>query len=280
MKRISIGLIGALLLLLFVSAAGAETLYQLNYFELSLPEGWKYNKELDCYELNTGNSLQRITLLEYKNPFSGRPTLEEIVVNLKETMQLDDDYPEWEEIRIGDQQTAAVTLHSEGVRDIYIALFYSPFDRICYAIYSPSFPESGMAEMLAVLEGLHYRKYGEISYFRYGNAEVQYSSHKVQTVGKNNYLLVNFRWRNMGDEADMFVINVDVTAYQDGIELHPGYIFGINTEEGTKIMPGKEILVTKVFTLRKQTGTITLVVDKLLDVKNEWPNRKYEFQLK
>ena len=94
------------------------------------------------------------------------------------------------------------------------------------------------------------------------------------------YLLVDFTWRNAGSKADMFVINVDVKAYQDGIELHDGYLFDITTESGTSIMPGKELTVTEVFQLRGKTGKITLVLDKLIDVKNEWPSRQYEFQLK
>lgn len=281
MKRMTVCLVTVLLLfVLLVSASSAETVYQLNYFELSLPDGWKYNKKEDWYELKTATTSQNVTLIEYKDSFSGTPTVPEIVAEMKTTLRLEDDYSDWEEITVDGRQTALFTLHPAGNQEFYVASLRSPMGRTCYAFFRGNGPGAGKAEMLAILDGLHYRKMGEISYFRHGTAEVKYNGYEIQTVGNQNYLLVRFTWRNIGTEADLFAVNVDVTAYQDGIELQDATLIAKNSEVGTKIMPGKEISVGKVFVLRKLTGTITLVVDKLMDYSNEWPDREYEFQLK
>jgi hypothetical protein len=88
---------------------------------------------------------------------------------------------------------------------------------------------------------------------------------------------VDFTWRNVGDSPDMFVVNVSVTAYQNGIQLNEGYLITENTEVGTSIMPGKSLTVTEIFQMRESTGEITLIVDKLMDFTHEWQDRQYSF---
>ena len=254
-------------------------MYQKNYFELTLPDTWKYNASKNSFDCSAQNSLRRFCLFETSESFDGTPDIQDIVIAMKKFLGLEEEYSEWEIITVDEQETALFTLHATGLLDYY-ATSIRFLDHSCYAVYYATDPEYYKAEMLDLLQGFHHRNTDNLFFFRYGNAEAKYTGYKTKSVGKQEYLLVDFVWRNVGTSADMFVVNVDVTAFQDGIELQDGFLLGVNSEVGTKIMPGKEITVTEVYQLRSQTGQITLVVDKLLDVMNEWPDRTYEFQLK
>ena len=269
----------SMLMVIFGAVAEAETVYQKNYFELTLPEAWKYNASNNTYNCTTQNSMQGFNLIELEESFDGAPSIEDIAAAMKKALQLEEDYSDWEIITVDGQETALFTIHTEGVLDYYVTSIRF-LGHVCYAFYYASDPVYYKTEMLALLKGLHHRTIDDMCYFRYGDAEAKYMGYTTKTVGSTKYLLVRFSWRNVGTSAEVFAVNVDVTAYQDGIELQDGFLLGINSEVGTSIMPGKEITVTRVFQLRGSTGQITLIVDKLLDFKNEWPDRTYEFQLK
>lgn len=279
MKRIAAFLITVLLLVIISAMAGAETVYQKNYFELTLPDTWKYNASKDSYDYSVQNSTRRFRLFEVSESFDGTPDIEDIVAAMKKALQLEEDYSDWEIITVDGKETALFTIHAEGVLDYYVTSIRF-LGHVCYAFYYASDPVYYKTEMLALLKGLHHRTIDDMCYFRYGDAEAKYMGYTTKTVGSTKYLLVRFSWRNVGTSAEVFAVNVDVTAYQDGIELQDGFLLGINSEVGTSIMPGKEITVTRVFQLRGSTGQITLIVDKILDFKNEWTDRTYEFQLK
>lgn len=278
-QTLSILSLVVMLLLACASCAGAEVAYQKNYFELTLPDGWKYNSSANAYDCTDQNSTRRFKLLEYSDSLPSNPSVEEIVAATKDALELEADYSEWETITVDGHETALFTLHRDGTLDYFVTPVHY-LGHVCYVCYYTTDAESYKSEMLNLLQCFHHRTIDDVCFFRFGDAEVKVGNHRTVTVGGKRYLLVELTWRNVGEKAQMYVVNVDVTAYQDGIELQDGFLLGVNTEVGTSIMPGKELTCTEVFQLRSKTGEITLIVDKLLDFKDEWPSREYNFTLK
>lgn len=277
MKRMTSVVIIAMILALVNSIAGAEVLYQRNYFELVLPDDWYYNESHDRYDCKMNNA--RVFLSVTKEQTMGSSDIDAVVAEMRANIGTDSEHSTWEQIVVDGQDTILFTFTMAAGNTCYATAIRND-DSACYVLYSSDNAAEEKTAFLNMLECFYVRPAKDACYFRYANADVKFLGYRTKTVGGKMYLLVDFTWRNAGSKADMFVINVDVKAYQDGIELHDGYLFDITTESGTSIMPGKELTVTEVFQLRGKTGKITLVLDKLIDVKNEWPSRQYEFQLK
>lgn len=277
MKRIMTLIVFALILAMINSIAGAEVLYQKNFFEMALPDGWYYNESRDRYDCKRNNA--RVFLSVTKEETAGSSDTDAIVAEMLANIGTDSAHSSWEKIVVDGQDTILITFVMDEGNTCYATAIRNS-DSACYAIYSSNNPDDGKMEFLDLIQRFYVRPEKDASYFRYGNADVKLKNYRTRTVNGKMYLLVDFTWRNIGTKEDIFVINVDVKAYQDGIELHDGYLFDIYTETGTSIMPGKELTVTEIFQLRSKTGKITLILDKLLDVTHEWPSRRYEYTLK
>lgn len=280
MKRITaILMFMVLLMLAAASTALADTLYQTNYFEMSLPDGWKYIESKKSYGLPESSGGQRIRIFDSTEDPIDVSDFDAVLNHMLTVFNLGTDYKDWEEITIDGQRTPFITIRREGLYDYYVTSIRSG-SHVCYAAfygYNRDYEKDLFKEMA---QRLHVRDASDALYFRYGNADVKLRNYRTKTVNGKMYLLIDFTWKNAGNQPDMFIINVDVKAYQDGIELHKGYLFDVNTETGTSIMPGKELTVTEIFQLRSKSGKITLILDKLIDATNEWPSQQYEFTLK
>lgn len=280
MKRIIFLIVFILILMIASSTVSfADTLVQTNYFEMVLPDTWQYIEAKESYGLPEKSGGQRVRLFESTEEPIDSSDYNAVLDRVLTMFQLGSDYSDWEEIIVDDQKTPLITIRHEGMYDYYVASIRSG-KRVCYAAfygYNRDYEKNMFKDLL---QHFYVRNEKDACYFRYGTADVKLKNYKTKTVNGKTYLLVDMTWRNTGDKASMFIVNVDVKAYQDGIELHDGYLFDIDTETGTSIMPGKELTVTEVFQLRSKTGKITLVLDKLLDATHEWPSRQYEYILK
>lgn len=268
--------------LLFVavlcSCAYADQLYQTSRFEFHLPDDWQYNVPSDtyssCYRYDKSGALLEAFLV-YESAKKWPETSLGLAESLYNYFGLEK-LERWEEIEINGQKTVLVDCSKNDRHYGYLTAYkVGSYRANIFYMFAEGYEDKN--EFINAVGTIKQRAQEEIDYFRFGNAMVKYKGHRVWKVRNNYYLLLDFTWKNVGNNADTFVVNVDVTTYQDGIELQTGYFFG--KDEGTKIMPGKELPVTVAFNLRSQTGEIKVIVDKLMDYTNEWPYRQYSFDL-
>lgn len=269
-----------MILVLSVAAASADTLLQTNLFEVAVSSSWTVKKAQDQSvqsERRENETLaETVGLFEIQDshwPTDPSELAQTLIghLGLKSVGEL-------EEIEIDGRKTVLVPILKDEVCVGYATMIKTgSYHGVFYYMFNE--PYGSKQAALNLMETLKVRPKSDFCYFRFGDAEVKYKGFRTKTVGRTKYLLVDFIWRNVGNSPDMFVVNVDVTAYQDGIQLYDGYLLTENTEVGTSIMPGKSLTVTEVFQMRENTGEITLIVDKLMDFTHEWQERQYSFKV-
>ena len=280
-KRVAWFLVLILLIhALTVSASSAETICQTNLFEFSVPSSWSIteakNFHVECEHRENGILVEKVGLIDSKRSrWPSDPA--ELASMVKDLFGLKA-IGGWEEIEIDGQSTVLVSILKEEKCTGYATVIKTGlYNGLFFYIFSEPYGGKEAAEKL--LEGFKVRSKDDSHFFRFGDAEVKLKGFRTKTVGKNKYLLVDFTWRNVGNTTDMFVVNVSVTAYQNGIQLKDGFLPTEDTEVGTSIMPGKSLTVTEVFQMRESTGEITLIVDKLMDYSHECQERQYSFKV-
>ena len=284
MKRIILALATFLLMVVLFSFAEADVFFQTGRFEFVMPDTWFYNEAGTTYA--KCNHSENNVLLEsfqvyddkksYKLPEKSSEEIADIIIKL---FGIQEEYsPTVEEMEISGEKHIVVRFKTD--RMTGCATILNTGSYYADVLYMAALGYEDIDLFKKTAASIKERPKEDAGYFRFGNAEVMYKGYRTKKVGKQTYLLLDFDWRNIGTAPDMFVINVDVTAYQDGIELSQGFLFGENTETGTNIMPGKNIKCTMVYTLRNPKGDITLFVDKLMDMTNEYVGRKIQFTIK
>lgn len=281
MKRTIFFLVMILLTVLLFSVAEADALFQTDRFEITLSDAWQCKSCNDSYvtanRVVNGIETGSFGIFETKNqkwpddPESLAATIMSEFSSYKEPY-------EWQEIEIAGFKTVLIESDSKAGRFCFTAIPSGNYHATIMFFERPGYVNHD--DMVKQLNSLTVRNSEDIGFFRFGDAEVKFVSYAVKKVGTDRLLLLDFEWRNVGAIASRFVLNVSATAYQDGIELKEGYLFTENSETGTSIMPGKSIKCTEVFVLRSATGEISLYLDKLMDVLDEYPNREYLFTLK
>lgn len=275
MKRF-FALILSVVLIGMSSVASADLLFSTNRFDFVMPDSWGYEKAWSYYALCRSSSGDAFNFYEASTEFP--ETLEGIVDSTANFFGLKDYVTGYEEIEISGQKTALISVASD-VKSGLITMFSKDDTRIV-ALYVAAAGTPDKDLFVNVLSSVKTRDAKNKEYFRYGDVEVKFNNFTTKTSGGKKYLILNFDWRNVGTAPTMFVVNVEVTAFQDGIELHEGYLFGENTEVGTQIMPGKELPVKVIFELRSSTGKVEFTVDKLMDFNNEAVARHYTLNVK
>ena len=277
MKRIFIVMIlSALLIGVMFSAASADALFKTYQFEFTLPDSWYYDEAALTYarcKSNSGNVFQF-----YEAYIDLPETVDEIADFTAAYFGAKNYVTDFEEIEIAGQKTALVGLRAEN-KIGYMAMIKKN-DSAIGAFYVTSSEKADKDFIINVLSSVRERAKKDVGFFNFGDAEVNFTKYNIKTVGKNKYLILEFDWRNVGDTATMFAVNVDVKVYQDGIELHKGFLLTEQTEVGTSIMPGKKLTVKEVCELRGSSGELDIIVDKLMDFTNEIVDRNYSFTLK
>ena len=150
-----------------------------------------------------------------------------------------------------------------------LALFLYSADAECFS-------REGLVSML---ETVAVRPEEDLGFFRFGNADVSFDQFTTKVLGGKERLVLSFTWKNRGDSISTFDDNIIVLVFQNGIELNESILIG-NTDSGTRVMPGKQLDILKVFDLREETGDICLIVDKKDDQDNAWSERTHDFSIK
>lgn len=93
------------------------------------------------------------------------------------------------------------------------------------------------------------------------------------TESKNgkNYLIVVFSAKNNTDSSSSFGLTINIDAYQNGVELDTGYIYGIETNSSTKFRPGATIEGREIFELTSTTAQVEIELNKLWNFTNAKP---------
>lgn len=275
MKRF-FALILTVVLIGMSSVASADLLFQTSGYDFILPDSWFYDTPGILYaKCQTGKSAV-FNLYESNNALPD--STEEIAERSVDTFKARDYMTGFEEIEILGHKTALVSLVTGKGLKGYIAIV--PFGNKTVETLYLTTSEPDKEFYKNVLSSVRQRPEADRGFFTYGDVEVKFKNFTTKTSGGKKYLILNFDWRNVGTSPTMFVVNVGVTAFQDGIELHEGYLFSEQTEVGTKIMPGKELPVKVIFELRNSTGEVTFTVDKLMDFNNEAVGREYTLNIK
>ena len=283
MKRILIILAMALLTVCLFSVANADVLFQTNRLEFTLPDSWYYEDAcfsyVMCRHVENDILAEAFEVIDYRKTREfAEKSSEEIAELLIDAFNLKKYNPTMEEMEISGEK--AVVVHFQTDKASGYSTIMNKGAYCAEVIYMAALGYEDVDFFKEAVGSIKARPREDAAYFRFGDAEVMYRGYRTKKVGKQTYLLLDFKWRNVGTLPDRFVINVDVKAFQDGIELKEGYLFAEDDETGTSIMPGKSLSCTKVFTLRKPTGEITFYVDKLMDISNEYVDRKEVFTIK
>lgn len=275
MKRF-FALILTVILIGMSSVASADLLFSTNRFDFVMPNSWGYREAGLYYAFCSSSDGSSLDFYEAAIEFP--ETLDAITERCVSFFGVKDYVTGSEEIEIAGQKTALISVKSD-VKSGYLTMLPSGNISIAALFLAPG--ESADKDLFVnVLSSVKTRDAKNKEYFRYGDVEVKFNNFTTKTSGGKKYLILNFDWRNVGTAPTMFVVNVGVTAFQDGIELHEGYLFGENTEVGTQIMPGKELPVKVIFELRSSTGEVEFTVDKLMDFNNEAVARHYTLDVK
>lgn len=277
MKRFFIVMIlSALLIGVMFSTAAADALFKTCQFEFILPDSWYYEEAALTYarcKSSSGNVFQF-----YESNIEIPEKIEDIADFTADYFGAKDYVTDFEEAEIAGQKTALVGLQAAN-KTGYMTMIRKS-GRTIGAFFVSSSGKADKEFIVSTLSSVQERPKKDVGFFNYGNAEANLKEYSIKTVGKKKYLILELIWRNVGDAATMFAVNVGVKVYQDGIELHEGFLLTEQTEVGTSIMPGKEITVKEIFELRSSSGKLDIIVDKLMDFTDEIVDRNYSFTLK
>lgn len=277
MKRIFILMIFSVLLIgVMLSTAVADNVFKTYQFEFTLPDSWYYEEAALTYARCKSNSENVFQF--YEENIDLPETVEDIAECTVNCFGAKNYVTGFEEIEIAGQKTALVGLQA-GDKNGYMVMI-KKCNRVIGAFFVTSSGKADKDFIVSVLSSVQERKKKDFGFFNYGNVEANFRNYDIKTVGEKKYLILEFDWRNVGDTATMFAVNMGVTVYQDGIELHKGFLLTEQTEVGTSIMPGKELTVKEIFELRRSSGKLDIIVDKLMDFTNEIVDRNYSFTLK
>lgn len=284
MKRVVLILIVLSLTLILGSAVAGYA--KTGRFNFTLPDTWLYEeagfRNAKCGRFVNGQEVASFALFDEKNNKPWPESPEEIAAVLIDEFNLkqhNTDAITWEEIEIAGQKTAKVTFFNTERGTAYLtAVNFGPWHAaaLCSILKGYEIDQ----EFENILASITQRDEDDIGYFRFGDAEVQYKGARKKKVGKTQYLLLDFNWRNAGKDVTIFPVHVEVTVFQDGVQLQEGFLFNEKTEIGTHLMPGKSIDITQIYELRGTGGQIDFTVDKLMDFNHQYVDRKYSFTLK
>lgn len=276
MKRVVLILI-VLSLTLILGSAAAGT-FQTRMFELDLPETWTCNEAantyVNCMRVQGGKTVAFFTMYDRKNSQYIDST-EKMAEQLRADFGIDG---ETEDFQVAEQKSVLITKKFND-RTAYCTGYdvLTSHASLMYVVLDGYEVEGEFESMTA---SLRMRSWDDYGYFRFGDAEVALKAARTKKVRNRDYLMLDFTWRNAGQDITFFAVQVDVTVFQDGVQLQEGFLLDEKSEIGTQLMPGKSIDVTKVYELRSDKGEIELFVDKLMDFQNQYVDRKYSFKLK
>lgn len=104
-----------------------------------------------------------------------------------------------------------------------------------------------------------------------GSVSVALNGFEVYKRDGKNYLIVNVNWINNDSEPAVFYTEATVEAYQDGVELDDGYLSGVDTNVGKKVLPGFSGTQKEIFQLTSARGEVVLIVSPLFVYTNDKP---------
>lgn len=93
----------------------------------------------------------------------------------------------------------------------------------------------------------------------------------TESKNEKDYLIVVFSVKNKQDESASFGFTMHIDAFQDGVELDTGYLYGVDTNAATKFRPGAVIEGKAIFVLKNLSSQVELELNKLWNFSNDKP---------
>ena len=278
MKRTLILLLAVLITVLTVTVASADVVFQTYRYQFSLPDDWRCVEAGDAYMkcVREENGAISATVEVFEPRFaSWQDTPDQLADMVKKQMGCSEDAG-WEEIAVGDKKTILVDVQNYNGANAYISILGSGKHVFC-VLYTAEILNKD--DFIEILETVNARPADEIGFYDFGNANVKFVQFRTKELSGKKRLLLDFTWRNIGETISTFDSNVQVSVFQDGIELYESLVTVSATDTGTRIMPDKELDCTKVYDLRSQTGEIIVFIDKLQNDENKYAERQFTFNI-
>lgn len=93
-----------------------------------------------------------------------------------------------------------------------------------------------------------------------------------------DYIIVQFDWTNTSNDSIMFVSTMVPQAFQDGVEISQGFVYNIETNSITTVLPGYGTTSYNIYKL-KNNHDVLLSVDEFMDIGNKYPNKTCTIKL-
>ncbi len=99
----------------------------------------------------------------------------------------------------------------------------------------------------------------------FGSAKVEVVGATIRTVGGDSYVICEYNWTNSSGENEMFLSQISEHVFQNGVGLEDGYLFDVETNAITEVMPGYSLAVRTVHKLSDPAAEVMFSVEPLLD---------------
>ena len=280
MKRIAMLLIFTLMLLLMVcSTSFADTVCQIDRYQVTLPGAWKMSNA-EQYSIDAKYVLDGVQLAKFKIAListNGWPQdQEELAAALADAGGFDS-VGEWKEIQIAGESTVCFPVLKDGYTVGYFSAVRSG-ETSAYGLFFDISETYGDLDIFySIVKTVEKRSWEENGKYRFGDALVKFNWRNWLSVNSGKSIYLTFDWANVGDEPTSFDRNVEVIVYQDGIELSGSTRNDVDAT--IRIMPGKELSTGKYFILRSKTGQIDVYVSSRSDSDVQSPTRHYTFTI-
>ena len=96
----------------------------------------------------------------------------------------------------------------------------------------------------------------------------------------NPALIINFDYKNNGDDSQMFSTAVSCTAYQNGVELSSAIILNGSYDSDSplkKIQPGSSLKVQRAFELPDTSSPVTVEVTEFISFNDKKLTKEFTF---
>lgn len=104
----------------------------------------------------------------------------------------------------------------------------------------------------------------------FGSAKVEAVGATIRVVGGDSYVICEYNWTNSSGENAMFLSQIAEHVFQNGVALEDGYLFDVETNAITEVMPGYSLGVRTVHKLSDPAAEIMFSVEPLLDFEDAY----------
>lgn len=99
----------------------------------------------------------------------------------------------------------------------------------------------------------------------FGSARIEVVGASIRTEGSVKYVICEYNWTNNSGENAMFLSQIAEHVFQNGVALDSGYLFDVEENSITEVMPGYSLAVRTVHQLSDPAAEIAFSVEPLFD---------------